>query len=48
VALGREAATKGLLAGEWRLADDPRRGHGKGDGRGRHGQPALWPSREAP
>jgi hypothetical protein len=39
VALGREAATKGLLAGEWRLADDPRRGHGKGDGRG-----APWPA----
>jgi hypothetical protein len=36
-----------LLAGEWRLADDPRRshgavlGHGKGDGRGRYGQSAL-------
>jgi hypothetical protein len=40
-----EGRAEGLLAGEWRLADDPRRshgvvlGHGKGDGRG-----APWPA----
>jgi hypothetical protein len=49
-----EGQAEGLLVWEWRLADDPRRshgavlGHGKGDGGGRHGQPALWLSTEAP
>jgi hypothetical protein len=39
-----EGRVEGLLAGEWRLADDPRRSHGDvlGHGKG-HGRGAPWP-----